>query len=173
VVPRFFYRMYDNLINLGVGWGSLLRWIYDAFQRMRRGLLYPARAGKISVGAKTPTCSLNLKVGELVRVKDYQKILETLDTASKNRGMSFSAEMVPYCGGTYRVRSLVDRIINERTGKMLRMKNSCVILDGVVCTAKYNRRMIFCPRATFQYWREIWLERVPEVGTSINSPNHN
>jgi len=103
---------------------------------------------------------LNLQPGELVRVKDFRSILETIDTNFRNRGMMFSAEMVPYCGGTYRVRSLVHRLIDEPTGKMVTMKNSCVILDGVTCQARYNKKMIFCPRATFSYWREIWLERV-------------
>lgn len=161
MVPRFLYRMYDNLINLGIGLGPLLRWVYDRFQSVRGGLLYPGHAGKIPLGAKTPTHSLNLQIGEMVRVKDHRTILETIDMECKNRGMSFSVEMVPYCGGVYRVRSIVDRIINEQTGKMLYMKNSCVILEGVVCQAKYNSRMVFCPRATFPYWREIWLDRLP------------
>jgi len=166
MVPRFLYRMFDNLINLGIGLGPLLRWLYDGFQSVRGGLPYPGHAGKIPLGVKTPTQSLNLQIGEMVRVKDYHMILETIDTNCRNRGMSFSAEMVPYCGGVYRVRSLVDRIVNEQTGKMLHMKNGCVILDGVVCQAKYNRRMIFCPRATFPYWREIWLERVERSETA-------
>lgn len=172
MLPRFFYRLYDNLINLGIGCGPLLRWLYDRYQSVRGGLPYPGHAGKIPLGGKTPTHSLNLKIGELVRVKDYREILETIDSSGKNRGMGFSAEMVPYCGGTYRVRNLVDRIIDERTGKMIRMKNSCIILDGVVCKANYNRRMIFCPRSTFAYWREIWLERVqgPERASSLTDP---
>jgi hypothetical protein len=102
----------------------------------------------------------NLRPGEMVRVKKYEAILETVDHYCRNRGMSFSAEMAPYCGGTDRVRSRVSQIIDEKTGKMLRLKNDCVILDGVVCQARYNKGMIFCPRATFPYWREIWLERV-------------
>jgi len=172
MVPRFLYRMYDNLINLGIGWGPVLRWLYDGFQSVRGGLPYPGHPGKIPLGAKTPTHSLNLQIGEMVRVKDYRTILETIDTNYRNRGMSFSAEMVPFCGGTYRVRGLIDRIINERTGKMIRMKNTCVILDSVVCQAKYNSRMIFCPRATFQYWHEIWLERAErsETASSLTDP---
>jgi hypothetical protein len=160
MAPRFIYRAYDNLINLGIGWGPVLRWFYDRFQALRGGLPHPGRAGAIPAGGKTPAAVLNLQPGELVRVKDQRAILETVDTNCRNRGMSFSAEMVPYCGGTYRVRSIVNRLIDERTGRMLTMKNSCVILEGVICQARYNEKMIFCPRATFPYWREIWLERV-------------
>jgi hypothetical protein len=164
MVPRFAYRAYDNLVNLGIGWGPVLRSLYDVFQKCVGGLPYPARTGTIPAGMKTPTCTLGLQQGELVRVKDYRAILDTIDSEGKNRGMAFGAEMMPYCGGTYRVRDRVDRIIDERTGKMLKMKNSCIILDGVICQAKYNKRLLFCPRSTLAYWREVWLERVDGAG---------
>ena len=160
MAPRFIYRAYDNLINLGIGWGPILRWCYDTFQGIRGGIPHPGRVGTIPAGTKTPEGVLNLQPGELVRVNDYHASLDTIDVNGRNRGMSFSAEMVPYCGGTFRVKGLVNRLIDEKTGKMLVMKNSCVILDGVICQARYNKKMIFCPRATYPYWREIWLERV-------------
>jgi len=160
MIPRFLYRGYDNLVNLGIGIGPILRWIYDRFQGLRGGIPYPARAGRIKTGSPTPTGSLNLQTGEWVRVKSYEEILRTLDTSSKNRGMAFSAEMVPFCGKTYRVKNRVTRIVDEKTGRMLNMKNPCIILNGVSCRGMYNRSMLFCPRATYSYWREIWLERV-------------
>jgi hypothetical protein len=159
LVPRFLYRAYDNLINAGIGLGPVLRWAYDCFQRFRGGRPFPAHPGKIPAGGKTPSSSLNLQRGELVRVKDQRSILETVDVYCKNRGMSFSAEMAPYCGTTYAVHSRVNQIIDEKTGKMLKMKNPCIILEGVICQARYNKKMIMCPRATYPYWREIWLER--------------
>ena len=162
-LPRFIYRGYDNLINLGVGWGAILRWLYDRFQKVRGGQPYPARSGSIPVGAPTPTREIGIKPGELVRVRSYEEILRTLDTAAKNRGMAFSAEMVPYCGKTMRVLARVTRLIDEKTGKMLQLKNPCIILEGGTCRALYNKKMIFCPRATYAYWREIWVERVPET----------
>jgi hypothetical protein len=170
MAPRFIYRAYDNLINLGIGWGPLLRWLYDGFQRLRGGIPYPARAGRIPAGASTPAGAIGLQPGEFVRVKPYRDILETLDTAVKNRGMAFSAEMVPYCGGVHRVLRRVTRIVDEKTGKMLHFKNPCIILEGVVCQALYNKGMIFCPRATYPYWREIWLERVPAADMSLQHP---
>jgi hypothetical protein len=68
--------------------------------------------------------------------------------------------MAPYCGGTFRVRSSVTKIIDEATGKMRRMKQPCIILEGVVCRAEYARWRLNCVRAIPCYWRELWLERV-------------
>ena len=70
--------------------------------------------------------------------------------------------MVPYCGRTYRVEDRVERIIDEQTGKMLRFSNDCIRLEGVVCQGHWSRSRLFCPRAITSYWRELWLERVPE-----------
>jgi hypothetical protein len=74
--------------------------------------------------------------------------------------MYWDAEMVPYCGGTYRVLKRVTTILDERTGKMQEMKNPCIMLDSVICEGRYSNCRMFCPRAIYSYWREIWLERV-------------
>ena len=75
-------------------------------------------------------------------------------------GLLFDLEEVPYCGGQYKVRNRVDRIVNEKTGKLTQLPGASVILDGVVCKALYSDCRIFCPRSVFCYWREIWLKRV-------------
>ena len=154
------YITYQRVINLGVGLGRPLRWLYDRFQSLWGGLPYPRWPGKILSGQNTPTGRLDLQAGELVRVKSYEEILATCNTDNRNRGMSFDAEMVPFCGRTYRVHKPVTKIINEKTGKMMEMKNPCIILEGVVCEARYSECRMFCPRAIYPYWREIWLERV-------------
>jgi hypothetical protein len=74
--------------------------------------------------------------------------------------MHWDAELVPYCGGTYRVKDRVTRIIHERTGKMQEMKTPCIILESVVCQARYSACRMMCPKEMYPYWREIWLERV-------------
>jgi hypothetical protein len=62
-----------------------------------------------------------------------------------------------YCGTHARVLRRVERIIDEPTGQMLRFDSDCIVLEGVVCTARYHQ---YCPRSIPSYWREIWLERV-------------
>jgi len=56
----------------------------------------------------------------------------------------------------------VSKIIDEKSGKMLDMKNPCIVLDSVVCQARYSPCRMFCPRAMFPYWREVWLERAEQ-----------
>jgi hypothetical protein len=153
------YITYRNLINLGIGLGSPLRWLYDRFQALVGGVPYPRRSGLIPMGQATPACELGLQEGEWVKVKSYQEILATCNEENRNRGMFFDAEQVPYCGGTYRVHKRVTRIVNENTGKMLHMKNPCIVLEDVYCRSRYSDCRMFCPRGIYSYWREIWLER--------------
>ena len=154
------YSMYYNLSQAGIGVGPSMRWFYDKLHWLWRGSQFPRKGGTIPEGRPTPTATLNLQPGELVRVKSHEEILRTLNTNSKNRGMSWDAELVPYCGGTYRVLKRVTQIVDEKTGRMQEMKTPCIILDSVVCQARYSNCRMFCPRSIYSYWREIWLERV-------------
>jgi hypothetical protein len=157
----FAYMGYSFLMNSGIGLGSGLRWVYDWWQGLTGGVPYPRRQGQIPAGARTPAGKLDLQPGEWVRVKSYKDILATLNPENRNRGLFFDAEMVPYCGGTYRVLKRVSRIVNEKNGRLQEMKTPCLILEGVVCGAQYSECRLFCPRAIYSYWRESWLERVP------------
>jgi len=164
----FVYALYFRLVRLGwrsrTGAGRALVWIYDGIQNLRGGVPFPRRKGRVPSGQRTPTAALGLQPGELVRVKPYDQILATLDAANKNRGMFFDAEAVPYCGKVYRVRSRVERIVDEKTGRMLEFKGGSVILEGVVCQARYSDHRMHCPRAIFAFWHEVWLERANAEG---------
>jgi len=161
LVRAFIYSAYFSLVKAGIGLGRPLRWLYDKFQAVSCGPPFPRRYGQIPANKPTPIGVLNLQPGELVRVKSYQEILATVNTENRNRGLGFDAEMVPYCGGTYRVLKRVSRIIDEKTGAMLEMKYPCIILEGVVCESRYSACRMLCPRSIYSYWREIWLERLP------------
>jgi hypothetical protein len=101
-------------------------------------------------------------------VKSHLQILATLDASNKHRGMYFGAEEVPYCGNNFRVRSPVTKIINEHTGKMIALKGNNVVLDGAWCRARYSDRRMFCPRAVFPIWRELWLERAAPADSRLD-----
>ncbi len=107
----------------------------------------------------TPTISLNLQPGELVELENKDEILNTIDTNSRNRGLAFTPEMVKYLkhrGVKYRVLKRIDKIIDEKTGRMRRTTNT-VMLEGTTCDGSAHHN---CPRTCNILWREIWLKRV-------------
>lgn len=120
--------------------------------RWLSGARYAAVPGALR---RTPTESLNLQPGEDVRVKSADEIRATLDAAGKNRGLMFTKEMLAFCDQVHRVRSRVERMVNELTGAVVPMTHT-VILDRVTCNGCSMRA---CPRDSFHYWREIWLRR--------------
>ena len=155
-----YFILYRRLSRYWWRFGMLFRWFYNRSRAIRGGFPFPRRVGTIIDGQPTPTCDLNLQPGELVRVKPLEEILATLDEKNKNRGLYFDAELVPYCGGTYRVRTRLNKFVDERTGKIITTKNVAIILEDVWCQARYSDCRLFCPRSIYPWWREIWLERV-------------
>ena len=101
------------------------------------------------------TC--NLERSSRSRVEE--EIFATLDENDKTQGLRFDGEMLKYCGRRARVLRRIEKIIDEKTGRMLKIKRDTVILDGVICTGDYHRS---CPRAIYPYWREAWLRRVED-----------
>jgi hypothetical protein len=100
--------------------------------------------------------SLNLRPGDIVRVKSKQEIEKTLKN-SWNRGLWFDVEMHRFCGGEFRVAQRVETIVGEASGRMLTMKHPCIVLEGVSATGEY---LGLYPQNELIYWREVWLERV-------------
>ncbi len=147
------HRMLEHFLAVGTLVRALLITLFNEVQRRRRGREYPSFAGSL---ARTPIEGLQLRPGELVQVRSREEIVATLDRNNCNRGLPFTNEMLPYCGGIYRVLRRVHRIIDEKTGAMRSMKTPCIILEGVVCNGEFHR---LCPRAIFHYWRENWLKR--------------
>ena len=134
--------------------------VFNRREERHRRPLYPFVAGTLE---KTSVEKLNLQPGELVQVRSRDEILTTLDTRNRNRGLLFDAEMLPYCGGIYKVLRRVHHIVDEKTGRMMNMKHPCIVLEGVVCQSDFHR---LCPRAIYSYWREGWLQRVPPTPIS-------
>ncbi len=126
--------------------------------RFRDGLHWGFLRGGVTSG-RTPTEELDLQPGELVRIKSREEIMATVDKDLLNRGMGFDVEMSRFCGRTARVKARATRCIDERSGRMLTMKNPCIILDGIVCEGAFTAN---CPREYVCWWREIWLERVDQ-----------
>jgi hypothetical protein len=149
--------------NAGLFW-TLRAFLVGVYNRLQ-GTLPPRlrpRGGKhwgylVGRADKTPTGRTDLQPGDLVRIKSRAEIELTLNADLLNRGMGFDAEMARMCGRTARVLRRVDHIVDENTGKMLHMKQPCIVLEGIICEGAYNA---VCPRAIPPYWREIWLDKI-------------
>jgi hypothetical protein len=171
LLPRKDLRQYrEDLTSGNVGAIAVLRSIlvtlFDRYQDLSRrflprllqfrgGLHWGFLQGRITSG-RTPTEHLDLRPGELVRIKSREEILATLDGNLLNRGMGFEAEMARFCGRTARVKARANRCVDERTGRMITMQNPCIILEDIVCEGAFRAN---CPREFVCWWREIWLER--------------
>lgn len=147
---------------------SLLIMTFNKYQKVSKRLLprplliNGGQSFRFVSGAlegKTPKEILDLQPGEWVEIKSKEEILATLDQTGHNRGLRFDVEELRYCGTRARVLRRVNRIVDENTGKLLRLPNDCVILEGVICPGDYHQ---YCPRSIYPFWREIWLRRVDQ-----------
>ena len=139
----FLFKKYQTLTQR-----FLPRWL-----QIHGGKPYPFYQGT-GTGARTPV--VDVSPGQLVQVRNKDEIMPTLSSENRNRGMWFDSEMIPYCGTRARVDRHVQRIIDESTGKMIKL-GDCVALDNVVCQGIYHR---FCQRRISVYWRSAWLRPV-------------
>jgi hypothetical protein len=117
---------------------------------------------------------LDLHPGDVVRVRSAEEIARTLDENGLNRRLSFDRELLRYCGRTCIVKDRVERIIDDRTGRMLHISADAVTLEGVTCSGERTVGCWFCPREIYSFWREAWLVRVddastPRVGSRLGS----
>jgi hypothetical protein len=149
-----------SLLNTyqGISRSHVPRWL-----RVWGGAPFPPVHGRLT---RTPSVDLGLRPGERVRVRSREAIRATLDRTGRNRGLTFDPEQLPYCGESRRVNRVVSTIIDEWTGRMLKLPGRCLVLDGVVCKGLYHG---LCQRQIEPYWREAWLDR-EEVGAIGSTP---
>lgn len=119
-----------------------------------------------------PAEPLDLQPGELVQVRSPAEIEATLDDEGFRHRLSFDREMLRYCGRTLRVRDRVERLIDETTGRMLKIPTDCIILEGAVCSGECSTGRWFCPREIYPFWREAWLRRVEDSERGIEPAEH-
>lgn len=132
--------------------------LFNRFQSARGGVGFPS-IGKPSATAPEP--ELRLQVGELVQVRSGPDIAATLNKSNRNKGLWFDRDMLKYAGRQFRVGARVEQIIDDATGKMVRMKAPCIILEGVDNSGEFLR---FSAQHDYVFWREAWLKR-PDAGS--------
>ena len=114
----------------------------------------------------TQRAPLGLRPGEFAQIRPQEDIPETLDREDRNLGLHFESDMRLYCGEVHRVVRRVERVIDERDGKMRHISRDCIVLEGVTCRGLSSRHRLFCPRGAVTFWREAWLERCEPENTA-------
>ena len=108
---------------------------------------------------------LNLRPGDLVRVRSASEIFTTLDARGALDGLPFMPEMVQHCGRTLPVAQRADKTC-AGDGVPRRMHNT-VQLRTIRCDGSAHDG---CQAACLMYWKEAWLERAGNGGTSAQDP---
>jgi hypothetical protein len=148
------------------GYRTLARWTARALRALEQpGLVARALRVRLAPGAETPhervrPLALDLEPGERVRVLPLDRIRATLDAEKRCDGLAFMGLMGSFCGRSFTVRRRVNRFFDERTRRMLSVRN-VVLLDGVYCEPPRDGCDDFagCERSCFLFWKEAWLER--------------
>ena len=104
-----------------------------------------------------------LRPGDVVRVRSRGEIEATLDGKGALDGLPFMAEMVEYCGRTYRVHRRVDKINDMRNKTGLRRMRDAVTLTGVRCSGSQHDG---CQAECQILWKDRWLIR-PSPGEIV------
>jgi hypothetical protein len=101
----------------------------------------------------------SLQAGDWVRVRSPEEIQATLNPWKELKGCAFLPYMMEYCGTKQRVLQPVHRFLDERDYKVKKARG-VVLLEGVICkgTPVFGR----CDRCCHLFWREEWLEKIPE-----------
>jgi hypothetical protein len=145
-----------DLVSGNVGLGTVLVQVgvrlFNAFQSRFGKPKWPVL--KPLDSQTSPHQELHLQPGQMVRVKSKRDIEATLNRDLRNRGLSFSGDLLADCGGSYRVAASIHRVIHEETGELLTMKNPSILLEGVHSIGG----PLLIPQNEYFFWREIWLE---------------
>lgn len=133
------------------------RWV-----RNRTYLIKHETAVKVGVRqrVKVTEAHLNLKAGDMIRVRCREEILLTLDGWKRHKGCTFMDEMWQFCGREYKVWKKVACILDERDMKLKKCRDT-VILEGLTCQGSWPFKE--CDRCCFFFWKEVWLERGSRV----------
>jgi hypothetical protein len=128
---------------------GLLREARDMFRRVR------ARGSAPGCGAASVFVP-----GDIVRVRDRDAVRATLDARGTLRGLQFTPEQWAACGGTYRVATVVRRMMDDE--RRMRRISRTVTLEGVDCGGPDGTGG--CGRACPLLFRDDWIE--PAAGAS-------
>ena len=96
-------------------------------------------------------------VGDVVEVRSWAEIRETLDDRGCLEELPFMPEMVGMCGQRARVFRCMHRLFDYRKTRRMRHMEGAVLLIGAVCDGSAHGG---CQAACHTIWKTAWLRRV-------------
>lgn len=100
-----------------------------------------------------------LEVGDWVEVPPADVIVASLDRRGALEGLPFMPEMLPFCGGRFRVAMRAERTCVRALPageRPIRRLDGAVVLEDLRCD---GARHGGCQLGCMLYWKEAWLRR--------------
>ena len=94
-----------------------------------------------------------LRPGDLIEVRPWVEIANTLDANGTFEKLPFMPEMLAYCGRQFRVsRQAFKTCVDDSE---MRQLSGTVLLEEVRCDGKSHGG---CGKACLMFWKEVWLK---------------
>ena len=122
---------------------------------------------RVTVTQTRADTSSGFRRGDRVRLKSLDQIEATLDAEGRNDGLSFMREMLPFRGRILEVASRADKTCD--TVNLLgcnRQMSGTVHIEGARCDGSAH---VGCQAYCNLFFKEAWLERVPEGSRSVDA----
>jgi hypothetical protein len=120
----------------------------------KKKIIHPSKDSYLS------TCETDdLYSGDIVKIKEKEKISATLDGNNRLAGCEFFPEMWAFCGGQHKVFKKIEYFYDEASAKFRNSRN-LYLLENVHCSGVRSRFWPICDKSCFLYWRREWLEKV-------------
>jgi hypothetical protein len=114
----------------------------------------------LQYSASGAEAGLRPQIGEIVEVRSVDEILATLDSEGKFEGVPFMPEMLPFCGGVFKVFKYADLTCTDGEPRCL---TNTVHLSELRCDGSAHHN---CEAKCLIFWKEAWIKRIPQQGTS-------
>jgi hypothetical protein len=147
-------------------WNHYVKKILQKTSRTLNRWLSSNHIGKTTITPVSKHVEYQLKAGDFVRVRSLEEIRITLNSYNEYKGCAFLVDMQQYCGTVQRVLKPLERFLDERDYQVKKAKG-IVLLENNYCqgTPVFGR----CDRSCLLFWREEWLEKIPEPSQNVTS----
>lgn len=98
----------------------------------------------------------DLKVGDVVEVRDAEEILATLDEKGELDSLPFMPEMLRYCGQRLTVHKIANKLCDTISRTGMRRMDDAVHLTAARCDGSAHGG---CETACLLYFKTAWLKR--------------